>query len=143
MCCYKLAKKAFLYGTSLAVITLISTKLVLACQSVTCNNGIKSNICSIENNEMTAYRYFIYSLILTFLAFIIYFARKQKGFISLAFCFIAAFFPPILRYSRGNGSCDFFATDVAIWLFYASLVSLIYQITSWIFEIKKFKTKLR
>lgn len=142
MHCYKLAKKAFLYGTGLAVILLISSKLVLACQSVVCNNGTKSDICSIEANEITTQWYFNFALAVFIAVSIIYFARKRKGLFAVISCSLTAFLPPFFRYLRGDESCDFLATKIAKWLFYVSLLFLIYQITSWILQLKKFNIKL-
>lgn len=124
------------------VILLISTKLVLACQSVICSNGVESNICAIGYNEIAAQRYFNLSLSVFIIVSILYFILKRKGIFTVIFCFLAVSVPNILRYFSGGGSCNFFATSVAIWLFYSSLLIFIFQIILWTIQIKKLKIKL-
>jgi hypothetical protein len=131
-----LAKKAIFHGTSLAVIFFISSKLVLACQSIVCNNGIKSDICSIGTNIIVAKRYFYFSLVIFIAVSILYFIRGRKGIETVIFCFISVFSPILLRFLSGSGGCDFFATQVAKWLFYFSMISFTFQIISWINQRK-------
>lgn len=142
MRCFYTAKKAFFYGTSLAVILLISSKLVSACQSVVCDNGVKSDICSIEINKNAAEWYLNFTLLILIAVSVFYFARKRKGLLTIILCVLATFSPLLLRYLRGNGSCDFLATEIAKWLFYLSLLCLSYQIISLFLLSKKLKTKL-
>lgn len=138
-----LIEKAICYGASLVVILLISTKLVSACQSIVCNNGIESNTCSIDNNAVLAQRYFVLSFLVLAAVSTLYFTQKKKGIYTVIFCFSSVFIPIVLRFSSGNESCDFFATSVAMWLFYGSLSLFIFQVISRIIQTKKFGVKLR
>lgn len=143
MLCNKLTKKTFFCGASLVIILLISTKLVLACQTIICDSGLESNICSIENNKIAAQWYFNFTLLIFIAICVLYVTRKRKGLFAVIFCFAALFLPPLSRYLHGDGNCDFFSTSFAKWLFYSSMLFFTLQITSWITYIKQPKLKIR
>lgn len=143
MNCNKLIKKAVFQSTSLAVILLISTKLVLACASVVCDNGVETNICSIDANKHLAQTFFVLSLILFLVNLILYFVMKRKSVFIIILSFSSAFLPIILRWLRGFGSCDFFSTTIAKWLFYSLILIFTFQIILWIYQNNKVKLKLK
>lgn len=135
--------KASFYGTSLAAILSLSSKLVFACQSVICANGMRSDGCTTERNFEAAQWYFTYSLIIFIIVTTFCLARKGKGLIAVVFCFVTTFAPPLWRYMSGGGSCDLFITEVARWLFYLSLSFLLYQTALWLLQLKKSNARLR
>jgi hypothetical protein len=139
MNCNSVIKKAVFPGTSLAVILFISSKLVLACQSVVCSNGLTSDICSIENNRIAAQRYFYQTIIAFVIVTLLFFVRKRKSSFVVAICFFAAFAPTVFPYLRGNESCDFSATEFAMWAYYVSLLCLTYQAVAWVLQLKKIR----
>jgi hypothetical protein len=129
-------KKAIFNGVSLAVILFLSTKLVSACTSVVCSNGTESNICAIEDNLITAQKYFQFTLGIFIFSSLIYFLRRGKGIIALAVGLISITLPSFLHYLNGGEECDFLTTKIIKWLFYFSMIAFLFQIISWISQRK-------
>lgn len=142
MPCKKLIRKVFFNGTSLAVILLTSAKLVLACQSVICNNGLESDTCAIGKNQIAFGWYFNLSLAVFIVVTTFYFVRGRKGLLTVIFCIVAISLPIIFRLLSGNENCDFSATEIARWTFYTSILPLVFQLTSWITELRNSEIKL-
>lgn len=137
-----LTKKAIFPGTGLAVILVMSAKLVSACVLVECSNGTEANLCTIAENSIIAQKYFNYSVAIFITSLLICFLRKGKGVVAPAVCLIAITLPAFVHYLNGGEECDFFTTKIIRGLFYFSVAAFTFQIISWISQ-KKTSVKLK
>ena len=142
MICINLIKKAIIYGSISAFIFLLSSRFVLACQSVICDNGVESNLCAIELTEATLQKYlYLCFALLTSTLFFYFLSRKGLGIVVVVFfSFIAH--PGWFSKKNAGNHCDNSAVNEAFLLSIVSFGCFACQFVFWLVNKKSLNKQM-